>query len=270
MRLVSFNPYRSLGLPGVRYIKPELALRHKDEVKAADWALFPESWQVNFLAYGLKVPIFPNLSTFHLGYDKVEMTRAFWAVAPEHFPHTLILPSNENAIGQVLDELSFPMVGKEIRNSMGRGTFLLQNRRELIDYAARNPVLYLQEYLPIDRDLRVVYVGDRVVSAYWRIAGEGQFLTNVAQGGRLCFEAIPPEALQLVERIARALEINHAGFDLALVEGHFYFLEFNPMFGNEGLARSGVPLAEIIWEYLLTHTSRPPVAPGRPPLARAI
>lgn len=264
MRLISFDPYRSLDIPGVRYLKPELALRHRAELADADWLLFPQSWQANFLVYGLKKRIFPSLSTYHLGHDKVEMTRALWSVAESHVPQTEILPSCAESIERVLDAFLFPLVLKEPRNSMGRGVFLVETPEELRRLASLNSVLYVQEYLPIDRDLRVVYVGERVVAAYWRIAGEGRFHTNVAQGGRLSFDNIPEQALALVDRVAAELGIDHAGFDLVEVDGHFYFLEFNLLFGNEGLRELGTPLGRIIWEYLQGQSYRPPGDPLSP------
>jgi ribosomal protein S6--L-glutamate ligase len=264
MRLISFDPFRSLGIPGVRYLKPELALRHREELAEADWLLFPQGWQANFLFYGLKKRIFPSLSTYHLGYDKVEMTRALWSVAERHVPQTEILPSCAESIEWVLEQFVFPLVVKEPRNSMGRGVFLLETPEQLRRFAAAHAVLYVQEYLPIDRDLRVVFVGEQVVAAYWRIAGAGRFHTNVAQGGRLAFDNIPGEALELVRRVAGELGIDHAGFDLVEVDGHFYFLEFNPLFGNEGLRELGTPLPRIIWEYLCAQSSQPPADPRRP------
>ena len=53
-RFVSFDPLRTLNIPGVIPIKPEHWLIHRDIVQAADWILFPEYWQVNALVYGWK------------------------------------------------------------------------------------------------------------------------------------------------------------------------------------------------------------------------
>jgi ribosomal protein S6--L-glutamate ligase len=270
VRLVTLNAYRALGIPGARYIKPESLYGQLDEIRSADWVLFPEYWQVNSLIYALKRRIFPNAAAYHLGHDKVEMTRAFWSVCPVHTPQTLILASGEGAVEEALEQLTFPMVAKEPRNSRGNGVFLLETRSALREFAAKNPVLYLQEYLPIRRDLRVVWVGDRVIAAYWRSAAEGSFHNNVAQGGSISFENVPPQALALVERVARELGVDHAGFDLAEVDGHFYFLEFNTLFGNEALNRQGIPIARHIHEYLLGQPQTPPVAPPQPPLLRAV
>lgn len=250
LRMLSFNAYRTLEMDGIPYVKPELYLQHLEAINQADWLLFPEYWQVNSLVYGLGRRIFPSISTYHLGHDKVETTRALQAICPEHLPFTLILPATETALEQIPDTLGFPFVAKEPRNSMGRGVFLIEDWAAWRAYAARHAVLYAQEYLPLKRDLRVVYVGEKIVAAYWRYATEGEFLNNLARGGRIEFDGVPARALRLVEKVAARLEINHAGFDLAEVDGHFYFLEFNLLFGNQALLSRGIKLGPIILEYL--------------------
>lgn len=270
MRLVSFNVFRSLGLPGVRTFKPEQLFAARDEILCADWVLFPETWQVNALAYGMKRRIFPSLASYHLGRDKIEMTRAFWSVCPEHVPRTLILPASEVGVAAAADELGFPLVAKEPRNSMGRGVFLVESERELARFAAGAECLYVQEYLPIDRDLRVTVVGDRVVASYWRIGGDG-FRHNVARGGELCFDGIPAEAVELVSRIAAELGVDHAGFDVAMVDGRPLLLELNVLFGNQALNRLGIDTGPVILDYLerQTRPAAPPDQPTRPPLRLA-
>ncbi|CAK0742782.1 Ribosomal protein S6--L-glutamate ligase [Gammaproteobacteria bacterium] len=250
MRLLSFNALRTLDFPGVRYVKPERIYHHRDEVMGADFVLYPEYWQVNLLRYAWKVRLFPSAATYHLGHDKIEMTRALWAVAPAHVPETLILPRSEQALEEALDTLGLPLVAKEVRSSMGQGVHLITERRALWDYATHHEILYFQERLPIQRDLRVVYVGREPLTAYWRAATTGSFHNNVAQGGMVSFADIPEDALTLVTQVAQTLGIDHAGFDLARVDGHWYFLEFNPLFGNQALMERNIPLTGRVISYL--------------------
>ncbi|MDX1399304.1 MAG: hypothetical protein R3204_12320, partial [Oceanospirillum sp.] len=90
MKLISFDALRTLNFPSANYIKPDSYLRHDADIEAADWLLFPEYWQLNVLHYAYKKRIFPSPASYALGHDKVEMTRAFMAVTPEHVPFTLI------------------------------------------------------------------------------------------------------------------------------------------------------------------------------------
>lgn len=257
MRLITFDALRCLDIPGSHYIKPELIFRHKEDIKQADWILFPEYWQVNSLVYSLQKRIFPSLASYHLGHDKIEMTRAFWGLCSEHVPQTLILPATPSSIEQVLDTLALPFIAKEVRNSMGRGVYLIETSAEFYLYCRSNEVLYVQEYLPIQRDLRVVYVGEQVIAAYWRKAAQGEFKTNVARGAEIDYEDIPQGALDLVTRVAQALNINHAGFDVAIVDDRYYLLEFNTLFGTSGLNRRNIAIGQYILDFLRRNTPQP-------------
>ena len=259
MRLVSFDPFRTLGIPGVRYIKPDRYLEHLDEIRAADWLLFPEYWQVNALHYAEGKRVFPSMASYHLGHDKIEMTRALTSRWPEHLPATLVLASTPGNRDQVLDTLGLPLVAKEARSSEGRGVQLIGDEAQWQRYCDSRGVLYAQEYLPIDRDLRIVVIGRHVVAGYWRVQPPGGFLNNVAAGGSLAFDPVPRSAIRLVTRVARTLGIDHAGFDVAMVGDHPYLLEFNRLFGNSGLAEQGVRPAEHIARYLHARSPR-----GRP------
>jgi ribosomal protein S6--L-glutamate ligase len=107
--------------------------------------------------------------------------------------------------------------------------------------------------------MRVVLIGDTVIGGYWRV-GEG-FHNNVAQGGQIIHGPIPDEARRLVEYIARQTGINHAGFDIAMVGNHCYLLEFNRLFGTQGISGLGVDINQLILEYL----GRERTPPSDPP-----
>lgn len=265
VQLVCFDPLRSLGMPQVTVLKPEHMFGRRDDLLAADWILYPRLWQVNALVYGLKRRIFPSVSSYHLGEDKVEMTRAFWSIAPDHVPHTLILPACEESVQQVLDTIGLPVVVKEPKAAEGRGVRCIERKSGLYAYAALPEVqtLYAQELLPIDRDLRVVWIGDRVVGAYWRVAALGAFHNNVARGATMSYDGIPLAAVRLVERVAFELGVDHAGFDIAMVDGHPYLVEFNTLFGTAGLEGQGVAPGPVVYDYLLRR-SRPPELPTKP------
>lgn len=258
MKLVSFEPLRTLDLPVTASIKPEDWLRRRNVIDSADWLLFPEYWQVNALHYALNKRIFPSVASYHLGHDKPEMTRALEAVAPHHLPLTFIRAATPRGIEEILDLLSFPFVVKEIRSSMGKGVSLIESAAQFRDYAQTHDILYAQEYLPIRRDLRIVYVGNQVLSAYWRNAAEGSFHSNVAQGGTVSFDDIPAEACDLVTSVAQRLGIDHAGFDVAELDGHFYFFEFNIRFGLQAINSQGISVGRAILRYLEAQSAATP------------
>ncbi|MCK7507686.1 MAG: RimK family alpha-L-glutamate ligase [Desulfobacterales bacterium] len=116
----------------------------------------------------------------------------------------------------------FPFIAKIARGSaMGRGVFLIRDRGEPGGTtAAAAAVAYIQEYLPIDRDMRIVVIGQRIVHAYWRIAPEGDFRSNVSRGRpAICLDPVPDDALELASRTARACGWDDVGIDICRSDG---------------------------------------------------
>ncbi|MFX3657863.1 MAG: ATP-grasp domain-containing protein [bacterium] len=259
MRLVTFDPFRALGIPGARYIKPELYRDHEVLIREADWVLFPEYWQVNTLSYVWRCRLFPSLASYHLGHDKIEMTRAMEAGWPNNVPRTLIAASTPENAQRILEALGLPLVAKVVRSSQGRGVRRIDDEADWLAWCAREPILYAQELLDIDRDLRLVVIGRDVVAGYWRVAPEGGFLNNVAAGGAIDPAPVPGAARRLVTAMARRLRIDHAGFDVAMVGGRPMVLEFNRLFGNHGLREQGVNPGALIHQHLQSRTGN-----GRP------
>lgn len=258
MKLVSFNAMRTLHIHEAYYIKPEHFFKEKERINDADWILYPEYWQINPLVYGMKKKIFPNISTYHLGHNKIEMTRALMTICPQNIPYTEILGNTPFNAEYILDMFSFPFIAKDIKNSMGYGVYLIEDKRQFHQYCEKNETLYIQEKLPIDRDMRITYLGDEVIASYWRIGSENNFKNNVAQGGMISHDNIPSEALTLIDTVAKSLGINHAGFDVAEVDGNFYIFEFNVLFGTKGLIDESIKLHELILNYLQKQTPSQP------------
>jgi ribosomal protein S6--L-glutamate ligase len=250
MQLVSFDALRTLSFPAHTYVKPELYLRHRDQIEAADWLLFPEYWQLNPLVYAFRSRIFPSLPTYLIGHDKVMMTRVFEALVPANTPQTLIHGNTPANAERIWDAMTLPFVAKQPRASMGEGVFLIESHDDWQAYCGQAPVLYAQEYLPIDRDLRLIVIGDDVVGGYWRLRSPDGFHNNVARGGTAVAGPIPTAAAELVHSVARSLGIDHAGFDVAVVDGHPFLLEFNRLFGNGGVTELLGDLTPRMTSYL--------------------
>ena len=235
MKLVSFNAYRTLNFPNCRYVKPEKMQQEKAVIQAADGVLFPEYWQINALSFAMKKRIFPSLASYLIGHNKIEMTRCFESVVPDNVPTTLIEANSEHNAESVWQKMDLPFVAKIPRASMGMGVFLIESKQDWQNYLAKTDVIYAQELLPINRDLRIVWVGKKIVASYWRIQADKGFYNNVAQGGTVMQGVLPKSAKKLVQKVALALGIDHGGFDVAMVGDHPYLFEFNRIFGNTGI-----------------------------------
>lgn len=264
MRFASFDVFRTLGFPDTRHFKPDHLFRHQSELSAAEWVLFPEYWQVNALIYGMGCRVFPSQASYLLGHNKIEMTRAFQAVAPAHAPVTHIRANTPDNADELWQEMTHPFVAKLPKSSMGEGVWLIEEREQWREYLERTDTLYVQEWLPIDRDVRVVVVGDQVLAAYWRLQSGFSFHNNVARGGSVDYSPVPAVVTDLALTVARKLGVDHAGFDIALVGDHPYLLEFNRLFGNQGIPGGGQRLREAILGYL-DRQSVQNDDPNRPP-----
>ena len=274
MRLVSFNLFRTLSLDSsgrfnLTHIKPEDFARHpghyRQQLEMADWVLFPEYWQLNSLLYAAGSRIFPGEATYRIGHDKVEMTRVCELLTPANLPKTHITRNTPEEAERLWQMLDTPFVAKLPKASQGVGVWLIENRSDWQRYLQIADRIYVQEYLPIEKDLRIVWVGDEIIAAYWRHQSDRSFHTNVSRGGYVSYEDIPQQALDYVTSLARALGINHAGFDIAMLGGHPYLLEFNRLFGNQGIPGGGKTIAAAIERYLLKHGEHGrPIDPNSP------
>lgn len=262
MAWISFDIFRTLGFADTKQLKPVDVFRHREEISAADWVLFPEYWQLNALSYGLKARIFPSEASYRLGHNKIEMTRAFEMVAPAHTPHTVIRANTTDNAERVREEMLLPFVAKLPKASQGCGVWLIENYDDWRAYLARTEVIYVQEYLPIDRDIRIVVIGDELIAAYWRLQSDQGFYNNISKGGAADYSPVPQAAIDLALLLARSLDINHAGFDIAMVGGHPYVLEFNRLFGNQAIPGGERQLREAIQRYLLAESE--PTGPNFP------
>lgn len=182
---------------------------------------------------------FPSYHNYKCVQDKIKQTALFELLGIPH-PRTRIF-YGRMAADAIRDQFEFPFIAKIPRGSaMGRGVFLIRQPEELAAYLDRTPVAYVQEYLPADRDMRLVVIGSRVVLAYWRIAPPGEFRSNVAVGAEVSFDPIPETAYRLAMQTAQACCWNDVGIDIISHRGSLYVLEANMKYGKEGFRRAGI------------------------------
>jgi ribosomal protein S6--L-glutamate ligase len=114
----------------------------------------------------------------------------------------------------------------------------------------------VQEYLPIDRDLRIVIVGDTILAAYWRNQSPYSFHNNVSRGGDIDDTSeVPQAALDLVLQVSQALGVDHAGFDVAMVGERPYLFELNRLFGNKGITDGDARIRSAALDWLARRPS---------------
>ncbi len=183
--------------------------------------------------------IFPSLSSYLLLGNK-ELQLHTFKLASIPMPYTRLFkgPGKKE---KILAHFSFPFVAKvPIGSSRGEGVFFIKDLVALETYLGRVSTAYIQEYVPITKDIRVVIIGEEPVCCYWKVANKGVFKTNVAQGAAIDFKDVPEEAVELAILAAKKCNIDHAGFDICISDNGPLVLEANIHFGREGFAQAGI------------------------------
>jgi len=136
-------------------------------------------------------------------------------------PKTYFSFSPEAALKN-LERVGYPMVIKPIVGSWGRGVMPLKDRetadaivevRELND-GPLDRIYYLQEMVKRPpRDIRVIVVGDQVISAMYRTSS-GSFKTNIALGAEPILCEITKELEDICMKASKAVSGGILGVDI--------------------------------------------------------
>ncbi|MGM0681474.1 MAG: ATP-grasp domain-containing protein [Thermodesulfobacteriota bacterium] len=197
--------------------------------------------------------VFPDYDLRFRWEGKIGAALLFTSLGVPH-PRTMIFPR----LGTLVDEHphmghqppplpAYPYLIKASCGGEGNYVWVIDSKAALEACFQRLRQLELQrefgfvvqEYIPgVDRDLRVVVIGDQVLS-YWRVQPEG-FLHNISRGGtvdRDSFPGLQKRGREEVRRLCRKTGFNLAAFDLIFPKGSNapIFIEVNYTFGWAGL-----------------------------------
>jgi len=207
-------------------------------IRSASKIYYPSTFYAD-LFDAMGVATFPSYHTYKCVQDKIKQTALLNLLRLPH-PRTQVFYGRRRK-ENILTHFSPPFVAKIPRGSaMGRGVFLIRTEADLDAYLASHRPAYIQEYLPSDRDIRVVVIGRQPVHAYWRIAPEGEFRSNVAVGAKISLETVPAPALELACHAARRCGWDDVGVDICRFEGKYYILEANMKYGKAGFCQAGI------------------------------
>lgn len=168
---------------------------------------------------------------------------------------------SEAQLSAVERTLGYPMVVKTCYGSFGEGVRLVRNREELHEVAEELlhvPHLF-QQYVAesFGRDLRVIVVGGKVLSAMERRSAV-DFRSNVELGGvASAVREIPPEAIAICEKAAAVLGLDYCGCDLLWgKDGKMYLCEVNSNAYFGGMEKTGVNVAAAYARHILDQLSK--------------
>jgi ribosomal protein S6--L-glutamate ligase len=247
MRLKACSQVLTLGVrPNFNDYTPA----EQELVRQAPKIYYPSVFYADLLD-ALGKPIFPSYHTYKFAQDKIKQT-AMFALAKIPHPRTQVFYGRRE-IKDIEDSFTFPFIAKTPRGSaLGRGVYLIQNHSDLVEYCNNHKIAYVQEYLPITSDMRIVVIGRKVVHAYWRKAPEGDFRTNVAGGGQVDLAPVPETACRLALETARVCKWDDVGLDICQYKGAYYVLEANMKYGREGFHAAGIDYYQLMGQ-LISH-----------------
>jgi len=247
---------RLVGVPevltlGVKTNFHDYTQAERQKIHDAECILYPSlNYAQYFTTMGKK--IFPSVETYLYAGQKMKQTTLFNMLSLPH-PKTTIYLKRE--FDRIENEFPFPFIAKIPRaSSRGRGVFKITDSAELGKYLEMTKFAYIQEFIPHEKDLRVVLINYEPVLAYWRKLPKGDFRTNLFQGGVIDFDNIPQDVIELAKEFARKCNFNDVGLDLLQSDGKWYLIEANMQYGREGFKKKNMVLKEVIRQKLLAGT----------------
>jgi RimK family alpha-L-glutamate ligase len=213
------------------------------------------------------VPVMNSPRAIERSVDKF-YTSALLQEAGLPTPETMVCESPADAMAAV--RAMGDVILKPIFGSMGHGMVRVADPevafRVVRALEQVRAVFYVQRAVDHGgRDVRVFVIGGRVVGAIERRAPDGEWRTNVSNGGSARPLDLPAAWAQLALRAAAAVGADYAGVDLLPSrDGAVFVLEVNGIPGWQGLQHAtGLDVAGAIVEHLVsrTQTANPVLEP---------
>lgn len=172
------------------------------------------------------------------------------------FPKSVVFNSPKR-LDYVLDNLNFPFILKPTEGRKGKNVFKVNSEKEAEDAIAQmeeTNAYVARELIPNDGDIRVFTVGYKAIGAMKRTPKEGDFRSNISQGGSGAAYDLSqnPKVQEIAERLSETVQTQIAGVDIIVHKdtGEPYVLEINPGPQFEGLEKfTDVNAAEEIVKY---------------------
>jgi tetrahydromethanopterin:alpha-L-glutamate ligase len=155
-------------------------------------------------------------------------------------PETVVTSDADIAVdtldrwGEAVTKPIFGYKGIGIRRFQSGSDLYDSNRETIEEILSERGVLYLQKFIPIERDIRAFVVGDRVAGAIYRYAQNG-WITNLSQGGTAERCLLNSEQEEVSILASEVIGTAFAGVDIAETDDGFLILEVNGTPSGKGL-----------------------------------
>lgn len=151
----------------------------------------------------------------------------------------------------------FPFVIKQLEGTQGHGVFLIKDRKhatEIINiHQSANKKFIIQEYISESNgaDIRAIVIGNNVVASMKRQAKDGEFRSNLHQGGKGLKITLSEMETKTAIQAAKAMGLSVAGVDMLQSKRGPLVLEVNASPGLEGIEKTTkINIAQKIIEHI--------------------
>lgn len=160
-------------------------------------------------------------------------------------------------VDPILETLGTPVVIKILEGTQGLGVVLAENRnaaKSVIEaFHSLKVRIIMQEFIAEAKgaDIRAFVVDGKVVGAMKRQAKEGEFRSNLHQGGSASVVRLNAEEKETALRAAKAMGLGVAGVDMLQSKRGPLVMEVNSSPGLEGIEKAtGKDIAGKIIQYM--------------------
>ncbi|NNU79031.1 30S ribosomal protein S6--L-glutamate ligase [Halovulum dunhuangense] len=150
-----------------------------------------------------------------------------------------------------------PAIIKLLEGTQGKGVVLGETRKAaesiIQAFSALNAQFIVQSFVKEanGEDIRCLVIGDRVVASMKRRGAEGDFRSNLHQGGSAELVRITPKERATAIKAAKAMGLNVCGVDMLRAAEGPAVMEVNSSPGIEGLEKAtGIDVASLIVAHL--------------------
>jgi hypothetical protein len=176
-----------------------------------------------------KVQFIPSLDSQFANKSKENVTH-FCKKYNLPIPQTHIFYEKDQAM-TFLKHCDYPKIIKKSYGPSNYGGYFVHkvdSFEEALTLLSRKQYypIYVQEFIPMQADIRVMLIGHKPVCAFWRRPPDGGWLTNTSQGGSMDYMNVPLAALDISVRASKSTNAQYWACDIALgIDGKFRILE---------------------------------------------
>lgn len=164
------------------------------------------------------VRFIPSLDTQFSNKSKENVTRFAWKYGLP-IPKTYIFYNRAKG-EKFLENTEFPKIVKKSYGPSNYGGYFVhkvdskEEAKELFAEKKYHP-MYIQDFVPMEADIRVMLIGHKPVCAFWRRPPKGAWLTNTSQGGTMDYMNVPKSVLDLAIKTSKAARAEYWACDIA-------------------------------------------------------